>query len=64
MRLGAFAIRLALEDVAMSCAFSERRGFTVFGGKQDQRWLIMKNETTTIGLFQGIYVPSNVCQWK
>jgi hypothetical protein len=28
---------------------------TDFGGDQDQRSLIIKNETTTIGLFQGMF---------
>ncbi|MFN3465777.1 MAG: VOC family protein [Terricaulis sp.] len=55
MKLGAFSISLAVKDIAASRAFYEKLGFTVFGGNQDQRWLIMKNETTLIGLFQGMF---------
>lgn len=55
MKLGAFSISLAVKDIAASRAFYERLGFTAFGGNQDQRWLIMKNDTTLIGLFQGMF---------
>lgn len=55
MKLGAFSISLAVQDIAASRAFYENLGFTAFGGNQDQRWLIMKNETTLIGLFQGMF---------
>ncbi len=55
MQLGAFSISLAVKDIAASRAFYEKLGFTVFGGNQDQRWLIMKNDATVIGLFQGMF---------
>jgi catechol 2,3-dioxygenase-like lactoylglutathione lyase family enzyme len=55
MRLGAFSISLAVKDIAVSRDFYEKLGFTVFGGNQDQRWLIMKNEATLVGLFQGMF---------
>ena len=55
MELGAFSISLAVKDIAVSRAFYEKLGFTVFGGDQDQRWLIMKSGTTLVGLFQGMF---------
>ena len=55
MKLGAFSISLAVKDIAASRTFYEKLGFTAFGGNQDQRWLIMKNDTTLIGLFQGMF---------
>lgn len=55
MRLGAFSVSLAVKDLAASRAFYERLGFSVFGGAQEQGWLIMKHETTLIGLFQGMF---------
>lgn len=55
MKLGAFSISLAVKDIAASRAFYEKLGFTTFGGNPDQRWLIMRNETTLIGLFQGMF---------
>ncbi len=44
-----------MKDIAVSRAFYEKLGFTLFGGNQDQGWLIMKNETTLVGLFQGMF---------
>jgi catechol 2,3-dioxygenase-like lactoylglutathione lyase family enzyme len=55
MELGAFSVSLAVKDIAASRAFYEKLGFTVFGGNQEQRWLIMKSGTTLIGLFQGMF---------
>lgn len=55
MELGAYAISLAVKDRAASRAFSEELGFTVFGGEQDQEWLIMKSGRTAIGLFEGMF---------
>jgi catechol 2,3-dioxygenase-like lactoylglutathione lyase family enzyme len=55
VKLGAFSISLAVKDIAASRAFYETLGFTVFGGNQDQHWLIMKSETTLVGLFQGMF---------
>ena len=55
MELGAFSISLAVKDIAASRAFYEKLGFGVFGGDQAQRWLIMKNGTALVGLFQGMF---------
>jgi lactoylglutathione lyase len=54
MELGVFSISLAVNDIVASRAFYEKLGFSVFGGNQDSHWLIMKNGTTLIGLFQGL----------
>jgi catechol 2,3-dioxygenase-like lactoylglutathione lyase family enzyme len=55
MELGAFSISLSVKNISASRLFYEKLGFNVFGGNQDQRWLIMKNGTTLIGLFQGMF---------
>ena len=55
MRLGNFSISLAVKDIAKSRAFYEKLGFRVFGGDQAKNWLILQNETSTIGLFQGMF---------
>lgn len=55
MKLGAFSVSLAVKDIAASRDFYEKFGFSVFGGNQAQNWLIMKNESTLIGLFQGMF---------
>lgn len=55
MNLGAFSVSLAVSDLAASQAFYEKLGFEVAGGNQEQNWLILRNGTTTIGLFQGMF---------
>lgn len=55
MELGAFSVSLAVKDIEASKRFYEQLGFTTFGGEQSQNWLIMKNGTHVIGLFQGMF---------
>jgi len=55
MELGAFSVSLSVKDIAVSRAFYEALGFTQLGGDPDQGWLILKNGTTVIGLFQGMF---------
>jgi len=52
MRFGNFSVSLAVKDLAASRAFYEKLGFNVFGGN-GRSWLIVQNDTSTIGLFQG-----------
>ena len=59
MNLGAFSISLSVKDIAASRVFYEKLGFTKFGGDQDQKWLILKNGETLIGLFEGMF-PKNM----
>lgn len=55
MKLGAFSVSLAVKDIKASKAFYEDLGFTVFAGEIERNYLIMKNESTLIGLFQGMF---------
>lgn len=55
MHLGNFSVSLAVKDIEVSRAFYEKLGFTVWGGDQKQNWLILKNGSTVIGLFQGMF---------
>jgi catechol 2,3-dioxygenase-like lactoylglutathione lyase family enzyme len=55
MNLGAFSISLAVKDLDASRRFYEAFGFTAFGGDASQGWLIMKNGSHVIGLFQGMF---------
>ena len=55
MKLGAFSISLAVNDIQVSRAFYEKLGFEDFGGDISQNWLIMKNGDAVIGLFQGMF---------
>ncbi len=55
MDLGSFSVSLAVKDIAASRAFYEALGFTAFMGDEAQRWLILRNGTSVIGLFQGLF---------
>ncbi len=55
MRLGNFSVSLAVKDIGVSRAFYEKVGYRVIGGDQAKKWLILQNETSTIGLFQGMF---------
>lgn len=55
MKLGAFSVSLSVKDIHKSKAFYEDLGFQVFGGEITQNWLIMKNDSCVIGLFQGMF---------
>lgn len=55
MKLGAFSVSLNVKDIHASKAFYENLGFSVFAGDIEKNYLIMKNEESLIGLFQGMF---------
>ncbi|MGB5228943.1 MAG: VOC family protein [Eudoraea sp.] len=55
MKLGAFSISLNVKDINVSKEFYENMGFKVFAGEIEKNYLIMKNENSLIGLFQGMF---------
>ncbi len=55
MNLGAFSVSLAVRDLDASRAFYEKFGFEVFHGDAAQNWLILRNGSHVIGLFQGMF---------
>jgi catechol 2,3-dioxygenase-like lactoylglutathione lyase family enzyme len=55
MKLGAFSISLSVKDIHASKQFYENLGFTSFAGDVNKNYLIMKNENSLIGLFQGMF---------
>ena len=55
MKLGAFSVSLSVKDLNASKEFYEALGFKVFAGDSKQNYLIMKNEHSLIGLFQGMF---------
>ena len=52
--LGAFSVSLAVKNIKASRAFYEKLDFDVVMGDDAQNWLILRNGTVTIGLFQGV----------
>jgi len=55
MKLGAFSVSLTVKDIETSKEFYENLGFTILAGDIEKKYLIMKNENSLIGLFQGMF---------
>ncbi|MFK7998020.1 MAG: VOC family protein [Polyangiales bacterium] len=55
MKLGHSSLSLAVQDLEASREFYEKLGFVAAGGNAEENWLILKNGTCTIGLFQGMF---------
>lgn len=55
MQLGAFSVSLAVKDIQSSFDFYQKLGFVQFHGDIEQKWLILKNGDTVIGLFEGMF---------
>ena len=53
--LGAFSVSLNVKDLQKSKEFYEKLGFSQMGGDMKRKYLIMKNRSTIIGLFQGMF---------
>src|SRR5262249_14822070 len=54
MRLGNFSVSLAVKDLGASRAFYEKLGFRAIASF-GKNVVILQNETSTIGLFQGMF---------
>lgn len=61
MNLGQNYLALAVKDISASLAFYQKLGFEPVPdcGGIDQKWLMLKNGETQIGLFQDMF-PENV----
>jgi catechol 2,3-dioxygenase-like lactoylglutathione lyase family enzyme len=55
MRLGNFSVSLVVKDLGASREFYEKLGFKVVSGDAAQNWLVLANETSRIGIFQGMF---------
>lgn len=55
MKLGAFSVSLTVKDIDKSLEFYSNLGFEQIGGNAEQGWLILRNDCSTIGLFQGMF---------
>jgi catechol-2,3-dioxygenase len=55
IKLGVFSLSLNVKDLKASKAFYENLGFSKMGGDEASNYLIMKNENTIIGIFQGMF---------
>ena len=55
MKLGVFSLSLSVKDLVKSKEFYEKLGFSAMGGSMESNYLIMKNGSTLIGLFQAMF---------
>lgn len=55
LELGNFSVSLAVKDLSKSREFYEKLGFKVIAGSPAEKFLILQNETGTIGLFEGLF---------
>ena len=55
MDLGNFSVSLNVKDIKASMAFYEKLDFKVVAGKLEQKWIVLQNGNTRIGLFQGMF---------
>ena len=61
--LGEFSISLAVKDLNLSLAFYKKLGFRKVDGAVEQNWIILKNGSSKIGLFQGMF-PKNTLTFR
>ena len=55
MVLGNFSVSLSVKNLEASRTFYEKLGFVAFAGDAKQNWLILRNGSAIIGLFQGMF---------
>jgi lactoylglutathione lyase len=55
MQLGHFSVSLTVKDISASKDFYEKLGFKIIGGDVKNKYVVLKNGTSTIGLFQGMF---------
>lgn len=55
IKVGAFSMSLNVKDLGASITFYESLGFQLLGGDRSQNYVVLKNEHTIIGLFQGMF---------
>ena len=60
MQLGNFSISLTVKDINASKEFYEKLGFQVSGGDLKHKYLILQNDTSTIGLYQGMFEKNSL----
>ena len=55
MDLGVYSTSLAVKDLAASMAFYEKLGFAQVGGDPAHHYVVLANDSTVLGLFEGMF---------
>ena len=58
LKVGAFSMSLNVKDLGASITFYESLGFQLLGGDRSKNYVVLKNEHTIIGLFQGMFTEN------
>ena len=53
--LGMFSLSLAVKDIAASRRFYEALGFEKICGADEEKWMMLANGESKIGLFEGMF---------
>ena len=59
LELGNFSVSLTVKDLKVARAFYEKLGFAEVAGDMKKNWIVLKNGSAKIGLFQGMF-PKNM----
>ena len=60
VQLGNFSVSLTVKDIKASKAFYEKLGFVQVSGVLAQNWVVLQNDSTKIGLFQGMFEKNSL----
>jgi len=60
VQLGNFSVSLSVKDIKASKAFYEKLDFVQVSGNLAQNWVVLQNDTTKIGLFQGMFEKNSL----
>ena len=60
LQLGNFSISLTVKDIGASKEFYEKLGFKMSGGDLKRKYVILQNDTSTIGLYQGMFEKNSL----
>jgi catechol 2,3-dioxygenase-like lactoylglutathione lyase family enzyme len=60
LELGNFSVSLTVKDIAKSREFYEKLGFHKKNDHGGKNWVVLQNETATIGLFQGMFEKNSL----
>ncbi len=60
MQLGNFSISLTVKDINASKDFYEKLGFKMTGGDLKRKYVVLQNDTSTIGLYQGMFEKNSL----
>lgn len=59
MQLGQFSLSLAVKDIEAAYSFYQKLGFKAYDDQRPDKWMILRQGDTYLGLFEGMF-PNNL----